>query len=477
VLLTEPTFVLLFLPVFIVLHVIITGATTADWMRGHVPLRALNVFLLIGSIAFFALLELRLAGILLVAAAFTWIVGLFTAGSPRGRSWLAVGLAGLVGLLVTARWLNAGELNVGVLTLPLHGRPAVPSALIAIVLSFFTLSAVAHLVDAWRTRKAESDPVRAMLSLLLFPFLLAGPIVRRAEMHDQIAKRIVSVANFAYGMRRFSIGWFKKVLVADILGAIADTIFALPANQVAAARAWLGVICFGLQIYFAVSAYSDMALGLGRMFGFRLSENFKWPYVSRSLHDFWESWFSTLGQWMRDYLRLPLGGGPLGPMLVALLVAGAWYGTKWTFLVWALYHAGFIVLERLGLGRLLARLPDPVRYAYVTLVVLVGWVFFRADTVPAALVYLRALAGQNVAVSSAYYLNRFLTPEVWVALICGVVGAAPLVRAIGRWRVAIDGATTAIAVMIFALLVYIWRMGVRLVTSPMHHTGSAAKPS
>ena len=148
---------------------------------------------------------------------------------------------------------------------------------------------------------ADLDPIRTALSLLLFPFLLAGPIVRRKEMAEQLIRRVVSVANFAYGMRRFAIGLFKKVAIADTVGLTADTIFGLPPTQVAAsARAWLGLLCFGLQIYFAVSAYSDMALGLGRMFGFRLSENFKWPYVSRSVHEFWEKWFSSLGDWMRE---------------------------------------------------------------------------------------------------------------------------------------------------------------------------------
>jgi len=268
-------------------------------------------------------------------------------------------------------------------------------------------------------------------------------------------------------MRRFSIGLFKKVAIADIVGQVSDTIFSLPPSQVAAARAWLGVVCFGLQIYFAVSAYSDMALGLGRMFGFRLSENFKWPYVARSMHEYWENWFSTLGQWMRDYLRLPLGAGPLVPMVSALVIAGVWYGTRSTFLVWALYHAAFVALERAGLARLLGVLPNAVRHAYVILTVLVGWTFFRAESVPAALQFLRSMAGMNVAVASAFYLNRFLTPEVWLAILAGLIGAAPLVRAIGRWRVAIDGATTAIAVMAFAVLVYIWRMGVRFVTAPL----------
>lgn len=466
VLLTEPTFLFIFLPVLIVLHLAVTGATTADWVRGTVPLKALNVFLLFGSFAYFAWLDPRVAAVLLVATAFTYMVGLQII-APRGsRIWLGVGLAGLTSLVVTTRWWNATMENVGTFALPLTGTPAT-SGLVAIVVSFFALNAAAHLIDAYRKRAVERDPVKAGLSLVLFPFLLAGPIVKRAEMHDQLVRRMVSVANFAYGMRRFLIGLYKKVAIADILGQVSDTMFSLPPTQVAAARAWLGLLCFALQIYFALSAYSDMALGIGRMFGFRLSENFKWPYVSRSLHEFWEHWFATLGQWMRDYLRVPLGAGAVGPMVVGFALAGVWYGTRWTFVAWAMFHAAFVMIERAGLARWLRFVPDPIRYLYVASVVMVGWVFFRADTMPAALQYLKSMAGLNTPVSSAYYLNRFLTAEVWLALVSGVIGAAPLVRAIGRWRVAIDGATTALAVMAFAVLVYIWRMGVRLVTTPL----------
>ncbi|MGE3512922.1 MAG: MBOAT family O-acyltransferase, partial [Vicinamibacterales bacterium] len=340
-LLAEPTFLFLFLPAFIVIHVAVTGATTPDWVRGTVPLKALNVVLLIGSVGYLGLLSPILAAILLGAATCTYGVSLLIVSGTRRRTTLVLGLLGLGALLVAARWLNATHQNVGVLTLPLWGTPDT-AGLVAVVLSFFVLSAVAHLVEAYRKGTTERDPVRALLSLVLFPFLLAGPIVKRTEMHDQLARRVVSVANFAYGMRRFLIGLYKKVAIADILGQVSDTIFTLPPNQVAAARAWLGVLCFGLQVYFAVSAYSDMALGLGRMFGFRLSENFKWPYVSRSLQEFWENWFATLGQWLREYARLPLANGPILLMTVAFVVTGLWYGTRWTFIAWALFHLSFL---------------------------------------------------------------------------------------------------------------------------------------
>jgi alginate O-acetyltransferase complex protein AlgI len=464
VLLTGSTFVFIFLPVFIVLHVAVTGATTPDWMRGNVPLKGLNRFLLVASIAYFALLDLQLAVVLVAATAFTYGVAWCMARTVQRKAWLSVGIVGLVALLLAARWFNARGTNVGTLALPITSQSPDTTGLLAIVLSFFVLQAIGYLVEAYRRTITDLDPVRRSLALLFFPCLLAGPIVKRAEMEEQITRRMVSVANFAYGVRRFAIGLFKKVALADILGQIADTIFALPPSQVAAARAWLGIGCFALQAYFAISAYSDMALGLGRMCGFRLSENFKWPYVARSMHEFWEEWFVTLGQWLRDYARLPLGAGPLGPTLVAFLVAGLWYGTRWTFVVWALFHAAFVAAERVGLARLLGRTPGPIRHAYVVTVMLVGFVFFRSDSLPAAVTYLNAMAGRSQAIASAYYLNRFLAPEVWLALISAIIGAAPLVRAIGRWRVAIDGATTAIAVMAFAVLFYIWRMGIRLVT-------------
>jgi alginate O-acetyltransferase complex protein AlgI len=468
VLLTDSTFLFIFLPILIVVHVAVTAATTRDWLRDTVPLKALNVLLLVASVAYFGLLSPILAVTLALGTLFSYGVGLAIDRAVRRQMPLAVGLAGIALLLLGARCANALGENIGVLSLPLNGEPIRSESLVAVVLSFFALQAVGYLIEAYRHRTPlDRNPIHAGLSLLFFPFLLAGPIVRRNEIQEQLTRRLVTVANFAYGMRRFSIGLFKKVAIADTVGLTADTIFGLPASQVGAARAWLGLLCFALQLYFAVSAYSDMALGLGRMFGFRLSENFKWPYVARSLHEFWEKWFISLSHWLRDYLRLPVGAGSLGVTVLAFAAIGLWHGSRWTFAAWAAYHAAFVALERMGLARALRWLPLPVRHAYVLVIVLVGWVFFRADTVTAAVRYIEALAGLNVPVASAYYLNRFLTPELWLALLSGVVGAAPLVKAIGRWRVAIDGATTACAVMAFAVLVYIWGMGVRLVSSPV----------
>lgn len=472
-LLTDSTFLFIFLPILIVVHVAVAAATTRDWLRDTVPLKALNTLLLVASVAYFSLLSPVLAVTLVVGTLFTYGMGIAIDGAVRRQLTLAFGLAGIALLLLGARYANARGENVEVLALPLNGEPMRSESLLAIVLSFFALQAIGYLIEAYRHRTPfDRSPIRAALSLLFFPFLLAGPIVRRNEIQEQLTRRLVTVANFAYGMRRFSIGLFKKVAIADTVGLTADTIFGLPASQVGAARAWLGLLCFALQIYFAVSAYSDMALGLGRMFGFRLSENFKWPYVARSLHEFWEKWFISLSQWLRDYLRLPVGG-PLGPALLAFVAIGAWHGSRWTVLAWAGYHAAFVVLERIGPARALRSVPLPVRHLYVLVVVLVGWVIFRADSLTAAVSYIKALAGMNVPVASAYYLNRFLTPELWLALLSGLVGAAPLVKAIGRWRVAIDGATTACAVMAFAVLVYIWGMGVRLVSSPIKPKPSA----
>jgi alginate O-acetyltransferase complex protein AlgI len=467
VLFTESTFLFIFLPTLIVLHVAVAGATTRDWLRDVVPLKALNALLLAASLAYFILLSPVLAALLTVGSLFTYGVAIVIDTAARRGALLAAGVTGIALLMLGARYVNALTGNVGVLALPLKGQPSGSAGVVAVVLSFFCLQATAYLIEAYRRRAPlDRHPIRAGLSLLFFPFLLAGPIVRRNEIQEQLVRRMVTVANFAYGMRRFSIGLFKKIAIADAVGITADAIFGLPPAQVGAARAWLGLLCFALQIYFAVSAYSDMALGLGRMFGFRLSENFKWPYVSTSVHEFWEKWFISVGQWLRDYLRLPLNAGPLGKVLLAFALIGAWHGTRWTFALWAAYHAAFVTLERLGPAKAFRWLPLSVRRGYVLAVVVIGWVFFRAESVPAALSYLTAMAGMNVPVASAYYLNRFSTPELWFALTSGIVGAAPLVRAIGRWRVAIDGATTAVAVMAFAVLVYIWGMGVRLVAFP-----------
>jgi len=355
---------------------------------------------------------------------------------------LAFAVAANLGVLGIFKYANFFADNVNTLFLALGAHPlVVPRVLLPIGISFFTFHAISYVVDVYRKDAvAQKSPVHAALYLLLFPQLIAGPIIRYRDIADQLARRIVRLDDFAYGVRRFVIGLAKKVLIANIVAGPADKIFAMPAAQLSAAHAWLGIVCYTLQIYFDFSGYSDMAIGLGRMFGFRFPENFRWPYVASTVQDFWRRWHISLSTWFRDYLYVPLGGNRVPParryrnLVTVFFLCGLWHGASWNFVIWGLFHGSFLVAERVGLGDAIKRLWAPVRHAYLLIVVMIGWVFFRADTLPAALAYLKSMAGLTVPAPTPYLLSWYLTPELGLALAAGAIGSMPIVPALARWR-------------------------------------------
>ena len=332
-----------------------------------------------------------------------------------------------------------------------HVQPlAVPHVLLPIGISFFTFHAISYVIDvSRRDAVAQKSPVHAALYLLLFPQLIAGPIIRYRDIADQLARRVVSIDDFAYGVRRFVIGLGKKVLIANVVAGPADKIFAMAPSELSAAHAWLGIICYTLQIYFDFSGYSDMAIGLGRMFGFRFPENFRWPYVATSVTAFWRRWHISLSTWFRDYLYIPLGGNRVSParryrnLVTVFFLCGLWHGASWNFVIWGLWHGSFLVIERLvpSRNRLsnhpITQLPDtgvlawPIwPHVYTLAIVMIGWVFFRAETLPGAIAFLASMAGMIAAAPTPYSVGWFLTPELWIALVAGAIGSAPWVPAL-----------------------------------------------
>ena len=309
-------------------------------------------------------------------------------------------------------------------------------------ISFFTFQAISYLMDLHRgTVRAQRNLLDLGLYIALFPQLIAGPIVRYRDVAREIEQRTVSLDDFASGVQRFIIGLGKKVLIANVMGRAADTIFATPAETLPATLAWIGAIAFMLQIYFDFSGYSDMAIGLGRMFGFHFLENFNYPYIARSIREFWRRWHISLSTWFRDYLYIPLGGNRHGAvrtganLLLVFLLCGLWHGASWTFLIWGVYHGFFLVLERVpAVRRLLDRLPAPLQHAYVLLVVLVGWVFFRADTFAHALAYLQAMVDFSREPLFNSQLFLALNNEFSLTLGAAVIGSAPLFALLRRWR-------------------------------------------
>jgi alginate O-acetyltransferase complex protein AlgI len=323
--------------------------------------------------------------------------------------------------------------------------------LLPIGISFFTFHAISYVVDVYRRdATAQKSPVHAALYLLLFPQLIAGPIIRYRDLADQLARRMVTLEDFAEGVRRFVVGLAKKVLVANVVAGPADKIFGMPLAELTPAHAWLGVVCYTIQIYFDFSGYSDMAIGLGRMFGFRFPENFRWPYIASSIQEFWRRWHISLSTWFRDYLYVPLGGSRVSTartyanLVTVFFLCGLWHGASWNFVIWGLYHGVFLVAERvvngpasrMGQRRAAERQSNTVRaiatHAYAVLVVMVGWVFFRADTLPGAIAFLQAMAGHGAHAPTPYTVSYYLTPELWLALGAGVIGSMPWVPALAR---------------------------------------------
>jgi alginate O-acetyltransferase complex protein AlgI len=471
VLFTEPTFLFLFLPVLLGLYfapTIARGFKRSALAHGEYG----NWLLLVASVVFYAKGGGAFTWLMLAMIAFNyWMAIAVSAAGPRAK--LLVGIAVAVDLTVLGifKYANFFAGNVNTLFLALHVRPVVtPSILLPIGISFFTFHAVSYVVDVYRhDATAQKSPVHAALYLLLFPQLIAGPIIRYRDIADQLARRIVTLDDFAYGVRRFVIGLAKKVLIANVVAGPADKIFGMPAAELSPAHAWLGIVCYTLQIYFDFSGYSDMAIGLGRVFGFRFPENFRWPYIADSVQEFWRRWHISLSTWFRDYLYVPLGGNRVSParmyrnLVTVFFLCGLWHGASWNFVIWGLYHGTFLVVERVAGLRNRRRTVGPgdlfdvaalLRHAYLLLVVMVGWVFFRADTLPGALAFLKAMAGTPAAAPTPFTVQWYLTPELWLALGAGAIGSTPWVSAVVRgreesWTIGL-ATTAAVALLLVA---------------------------
>ena len=300
-------------------------------------------------------------------------------------------------------------------------------------ISFFTFQAMSYLIDVYRkTNKAQQSIFSIGLYIALFPQLIAGPIVRYHDVAEQIKKRSQGLTLFASGVERFVFGLGKKMLIANPLGFVADSIFSLPANELTVLTAWLGIVCYALQIYFDFSGYSDMAIGLGRMFGFRFFENFNFPYIANSIRGFWQRWHISLSNWFRDYLYIPLGGNRKGSLITArnlfivFLVCGLWHGASWNFIIWGLLHGTFLVLERGFWGGVLQRLPKIVQHSYVLLIVLTTWVFFRGETLDISVNYLSAMYSFADAWALHKKIAIQLDIEFYVTFIMALLLSTPI---------------------------------------------------
>jgi alginate O-acetyltransferase complex protein AlgI len=420
------TFVCLFLPILLAVY---HGA----------PHSARNLVLVIGSMIFYTWGG-RLAIVLVLSSiAVNFVLGraIAAAQGERRTRLIRWSVAGNLLVLIVFKYADFLVENVNWL---LDGRFVIPQPHIPLPLgiSFITFHLISYLVDVYRgTADAQQSRIPFALYILNFPQLVAGPIIRYSPMAPQLPHRDVRFEDLDIGVMRFVAGLAKKLLIANPIGSLADQLFAIEPSDLPPWALWLAVICYALQIYFDFSAYSDMAIGLARMFGFRFPENFNYPYSATSIQDFWRRWHMTLSAWFRDYVYIPLGGSrgsfarTAFNLWAVFILCGAWHGASWNFIIWGAWHGLFLSIERIGaVHRLLNALPSFVRVAYVMLVVLIGWVFFRQESLPLALDMIRRMFMPFAATGNMLYISAQVSPQLLVLIALAIVFSFPVWPAI-----------------------------------------------
>jgi alginate O-acetyltransferase complex protein AlgI len=350
------------------------------------------------------------------------------------KLWVTIGIIINLTLLGSFKYANFITDNINIALSQINISPIdLHPVHLPLGISFFTFQAISYIVDVYRKDvPSQKNIFNLALYISLFPQLIAGPIVRYHDVSQQITNRNHSFEVFASGVHRFIYGLAKKMLIANPLGEVADSIFMLQGDELTMPLAWIGVLSYALQIYFDFSGYSDMAIGLGRMFGFRFHENFNYPYISTSLREFWRRWHISLSTWFRDYVYISLGGNRVSTiriyinLLVVFVLTGFWHGASWNFLIWGLFHGIFLASEHAGFSKILKKMWKPVQHLYLLMVVIVGWVFFRADSLSLAVDYLESMADFNNFQTTWFQFAQVLSYESIYAILIGVILSTPV---------------------------------------------------
>jgi alginate O-acetyltransferase complex protein AlgI len=412
------------------------------------PRRLKNTFLLLSSFVFYFSSEAWLTWIMLVSIFVDYFCALLMTRrrlERRGKrtalqkTALLLSLTANLGILFYFKYSGFFVENVSLLLQTAGlGEMSWPLRNIALPMgiSFYTFQSMSYTIDVYMGRV---KPTRNLLNFAtyvsLFPQLVAGPIIRYRDIHRQLKTRSHSLEMMVRGIERFIIGLAKKVLVADVLAQLVDAVYALPGNEVTCLLAWAGTIGFMLQLYFDFSGYSDMAIGLGRLFGFEFIENFRYPFIARSIQEFWRRWHISMTSWFRDYVFVPLctraGASVYVGTLVTFFLCGLWHGARWNFIIFGLYSAGFLMLEHRGLNRVLNRLPVWSRHVYVLFVLVTGMVFFRSRDMSQIADIFSAMFRAGAGSSCLHPGARYMTTDVLLALAVGVIGSMPVAQRIG----------------------------------------------
>lgn len=424
-------FLCIFLPIMIIGYYVL-------------PKKCRNIFLLLGSLFFYAWGEPKYIYLMLASIVGNYLFGIIIHYSAvkektavkKATMWITVAFN--IGLLVYFKYfvlLAETAKNL------FNENIIVPEIALPIGISFFTFQGMSYVIDVYRQDYVlkedgsrfdlvQKNPINLALYISMFPQLIAGPIVRYGDIKDYLKDRKTSLEKFTKGIERFIIGLAKKVILANSLGEIADKIFTADVNYIGARVAWIGIVFFTIQIYFDFSGYSDMAIGLGKMFGFEFMENFNYPYISKSIGEHWRRWHISLSTWFKDYVYIPLGGNRKGNvyfnLFVVFVVTGLWHGAAWGYLVWGIWHGLFVLLERFLKNKFKnVKVPGIIGWAYTMLVIFIGFVVFKLEEIPPALEYLGVMFGIKKTDYTAFAPSFYLDRKVVFIFIVSVLACLP----------------------------------------------------
>ena len=416
------TFLYIFLPIVLILNFLIRKEYK-------------NAVLLIASILFYAWGGVSYTALLIISIVINFVLGKLISknlGNKISKRYLVTGLIINLGLLGVFKYANFIVQNINVLIDSTGFSISIPNPgiILPIGISFYTFQALSYIIDVYKRKTpVQNKLVDLALYISLFPQLIAGPIVRYNDIAKQLSNRKNNRENFVSGVERFVLGLAKKVLIANQFALLADTAFSIAPGNLSTFVAWGGIVAYSLQIYFDFSGYSDMAIGLGRMFGFQFLENFNFPYIAKSIREFWQRWHISLSNWFRDYLYIPLGGNRKGNhrtylnLLIVFFVTGIWHGASWNFVAWGMLHGLFMIIEKLGFDKTLEKLWKPLQHIYTIYIVMMAWVLFRAEDFTHAWGYFKAMYSYKSIDLNSDVLDIFLNKEIYFVLVIALISS------------------------------------------------------
>lgn len=415
------TFIFIFLPIVCGLYFLVRKNITMA-----------NLLLLLASIIFYAWGEPNYVFIMLGTILINYVGAICINKYPKHKkiALLTTILANL-GILFYFKYFNFVMENINRV---IGTNFSFLEVIMPIGISFYTFQALSYVIDVYYNKaNVQKNIYKLALYITLFPQLVAGPIIKYHDVANQIDKRKITFNQFSYGIKRFIIGLAKKVLIANTMGAIADAIFAQPVYDFSTGVAWLGALAYTFQIFYDFSGYSDMAIGLGHMFGFKFLENFNYPYISKSITEFWRRWHISLSTWFKEYLYIPLGGNRISKyrtylnLFIVFLATGIWHGAEWTFVIWGLWHGAFIIFERItNLHKRIGGITSSIlRHCYTILAFVIGWVIFRSDNITYAIDYIKNMFGL-IPYKEIYSLPYYIDTTQIIIFITAIMLSMPI---------------------------------------------------